>query len=157
MALIKCPECKKQISDSVYNCPNCGYRFSDGEKEKIIEKEKKTKIAGFFLLAIIAFVIFKVCSSGGTESTTSWENEDHSAAAWVFTQTYVENNLKSPSTAKFPWGYSDYVQRNGTTYTINSYVDSQNSFGAMIRTKFSATVQETSKDNFKMISFQFYE
>lgn len=25
MALIKCPECEKQISDQATNCPNCGY------------------------------------------------------------------------------------------------------------------------------------
>ena len=25
MALIKCPECKKKISDQCTNCPNCGY------------------------------------------------------------------------------------------------------------------------------------
>ena len=25
MALIKCPECKKKISDQCENCPNCGY------------------------------------------------------------------------------------------------------------------------------------
>ena len=25
MALIKCPECKKKISDKCENCPNCGY------------------------------------------------------------------------------------------------------------------------------------
>ncbi len=25
MALIKCPECKKKISDKCENCPQCGY------------------------------------------------------------------------------------------------------------------------------------
>lgn len=28
MALISCPECGKQISDSTPSCPHCGYRFS---------------------------------------------------------------------------------------------------------------------------------
>ncbi len=28
MALISCPECGKQISDSTPTCPHCGYRFS---------------------------------------------------------------------------------------------------------------------------------
>ena len=26
MALIKCPECGKEISDMVRVCPNCGYK-----------------------------------------------------------------------------------------------------------------------------------
>ena len=25
MALIKCPECGKEISDAAESCPNCGY------------------------------------------------------------------------------------------------------------------------------------
>lgn len=33
MALIKCPECGKEISDQADFCPNCGYGF-EGKKEK---------------------------------------------------------------------------------------------------------------------------
>ena len=36
MALIKCPECKKDISDKAEVCPNCGYY--DG-KEVIAKSE----------------------------------------------------------------------------------------------------------------------
>jgi len=28
MALIACPECKKKISESASNCPNCGYQIT---------------------------------------------------------------------------------------------------------------------------------
>lgn len=31
MALIKCPECEHEISETALNCPNCGYSF---EKKK---------------------------------------------------------------------------------------------------------------------------
>lgn len=40
MALIKCPECKKQISETVENCPHCGYPISLGEIKKI--KDSRT-------------------------------------------------------------------------------------------------------------------
>jgi len=158
MALINCPECKKQISETIENCPHCGYKFSSGETKKIKEQQKKSTVIGFVVLVVIIFILFKLCSSGDKpESKTPWDQKDNSAGAWVYTQMYVKNNLKSPSTAKFPWGYTDYVQRNGTTYTIKSYVDSENSFGAMIRTYFNATVREVSEDNWKMISFEFIE
>ena len=29
MALIPCPECQKQISDTAESCPNCGYKIED--------------------------------------------------------------------------------------------------------------------------------
>ena len=33
MSLIKCPECKKKISDTVSFCPNCGATITDHIKE----------------------------------------------------------------------------------------------------------------------------
>lgn len=32
MALIKCPECKKNISTTVDTCPHCGYKLSAEDK-----------------------------------------------------------------------------------------------------------------------------
>lgn len=29
MALVRCPECGKEISDSAKNCPGCGYAFNE--------------------------------------------------------------------------------------------------------------------------------
>ena len=37
MALIKCPECGKMISDQASNCPECGYPVSKN-KECAVEK-----------------------------------------------------------------------------------------------------------------------
>ena len=31
MALIKCPECGKEISDTAKSCPNCGYMIHNNE------------------------------------------------------------------------------------------------------------------------------
>ena len=49
--------------------------------------------------------------------------------------------MKSPSSAKFPGSfmspYEDWsFVKDGTEYAVSSYVDSQNSFGAMIRSQF---------------------
>lgn len=40
MALIKCPECGKEISDKAGECPNCGYPLEDMrvEKEEVAEE-----------------------------------------------------------------------------------------------------------------------
>ena len=53
MALIKCPECGKEISDTVKKCPNCGYR----KKTKF---NNKVFIAGgaIIALALIVGVVF---------------------------------------------------------------------------------------------------
>jgi len=41
MALISCPECKKQISDTAANCPKCGYQLSPEKITKIQDNALK--------------------------------------------------------------------------------------------------------------------
>lgn len=48
----------------------------------------------------------------------------------------VTKQLKSPTTAKFDFGYQ--VSSDGKTIMVGGTVDSQNSFGAMIRNRITA-------------------
>ena len=47
----------------------------------------------------------------------------------------VKNGLKAPTTAVFCKDYELLVKENKGTYYVSGWVDSQNSFGAMIRTQ----------------------
>lgn len=54
----------------------------------------------------------------------------------------VKNTLKAPSTAEFPGGlltpYQDWnMSKSNNLVTVSSYVDAENSFGAMIRSPFT--------------------
>lgn len=61
MALINCPECGKQISDTASKCPDCGYKMPHPEKIKIIKK--CAKICGICLFAlVIIIVVYKTIS-----------------------------------------------------------------------------------------------
>ena len=68
--------------------------------------------------------------------------KNYKTAAYVECMVYVENMLKSPSTAKFPGSSdSDIRELDNKVFEIRSYVDAQNSFGAMIRNNFYCKVQ----------------
>lgn len=56
---------------------------------------------------------------------------------------HVERHLKAPSTARFP-GYHELQARMAAcgTWFVRGYVDSQNGFGAMIRTHWNAVVRK---------------
>lgn len=60
--------------------------------------------------------------------------------ACFMAQKFVRQNLKAPTTATFP----DWTEENcsatqaGDSWTVNSFVDAQNSFGAMIRSDYTA-------------------
>lgn len=62
--------------------------------------------------------------------------------AYVMSQNFVKAKLVAPSTAEFP-SFSDVkITKSGECkFTVIEYVDSQNSFGAMLRTTYSADVR----------------
>ena len=67
--------------------------------------------------------------------------------ALVGSQTYIEGMLKSPGSAKFDSSLDGVIQINDTTFTVKSYVDSQNGFGALLRTHYSCKVVFHRKDD----------
>jgi len=50
MALVKCPECGKEISEKAQKCVHCGYR-------KALTKNAKTKITIAFILQLVAIIL----------------------------------------------------------------------------------------------------
>lgn len=76
-----------------------------------------------------------------TESKAQLEaniNADRSTEAFVFSQDAISEKLKSPASAQYPSITDQNVRivRDKNKYTILSYVDSQNSYGALIRAKY---------------------
>lgn len=57
MALIKCPECGNEISDTCDKCIHCGYKLDNNKKENITKRRDKKKI----LLGISIFLIIILC------------------------------------------------------------------------------------------------
>lgn len=42
MALIKCPECGKEISDQAENCPNCGYPIKNQSTNNVNNNQQNS-------------------------------------------------------------------------------------------------------------------
>ena len=67
--------------------------------------------------------------------------------AWVACRQFVEQRLRAPATAKFPTFTGQGSSSDGANlFTVRSYVDSQNAFGANLRTDFECVVKWTAKD-----------
>jgi len=83
-------------------------------------------------------------------------------AAYLAAQELVAERLVSPATASFPMAGEKgaHVDKSdGCRYLISSYVDSQNLFGAMVRSKFDAIMVLSPKgswepDGFNLSEFQ---
>ena len=85
---------------------------------------------------VLTFAFFNIGSTPNYKTT-----------AYIMCQLQVQNSLKAPSTAKFPSSIEiDIHDLGNNTFDMNSYVDSQNSFGAMLRTQFYCKDQYTGSD-----------
>ena len=58
MALVKCEECGKQVSDRAESCPSCGAKPKNMEIEKKSDASLKRNIfIGFFVLVMVGFMM----------------------------------------------------------------------------------------------------
>lgn len=57
MALIKCPECEKEISDMAAACPNCGYSLHPVVAQKPLSEEKKKAIKKLGIIGAIGIAL----------------------------------------------------------------------------------------------------
>ena len=147
MALKECKECRREVSSEAEKCPNCG--------APIKTKSSFGCLSAFGLILLIGFL----GSQFGEKSVTTkdWKTKADNTAAYVMVQETVRGQLKSPSTAKFPVDYKNpevsVIHYGNQRYSVKSYVDSQNSFGATIRTRFSGEVEQIAEDKWRLISF----
>ena len=118
-------------------------------KNEEIEKQKTKRIikiaAGLFILTLLSLPFYK----------PSPENNSIANEARTICQNFVLKKLKSPSSAKFPWdGKAHHLGTN--KYALTSYVDSQNSFGANIRTHFKCIVNKApEQDSWALMQLTF--
>lgn len=175
---IFCPECGKPIKKDFTICPYCRNEIKKEKKEfynpitateiqkpKVVNNNNKGKsIAAIITVLLVVGIIigFVSCCNGcGTSSTSTTESEQSKEIeAFVRSQTAVEKQLKAPSTAKFPYYTDDGVSvtKLGTDkYRVNAFVDSENSFGAMVRVTYSVTIISTGEDTYKWEDLQINE
>jgi TonB family protein len=88
---------------------------------------------------------------------------ESAGTAWAAAQSLIESEkLRSPSSAEWPTdgflpahSYTEFVTYMGDgKYIIRSWVDADNAFGAKIRTRFVATVQDHGGYDWRLTSFE---
>jgi len=90
------------------------------------------------------------------------KGDDAAVDALVVSQEYIKPRLRSPSTADFP-----YITYDGVSFSflsdcvlvVRSYVDAQNAYGAIIRTRYLAKLQRdiNNPDAWRLIDLTVYE
>lgn len=97
---------------------------------------KKEKQPNLLLNFVIAMVIVGVGWYGVKSCATYKPPFDTKLSAYTTATMAVKSRLKAPSTAVFQSSMYANITNIGDKYTVSSYVDSQNSFGATLRSNF---------------------
>jgi DNA-directed RNA polymerase subunit RPC12/RpoP len=137
---IKCPNCGILlfISDELANekylkCLICGKDFQNPLNHKSTNFSTGRIVVGILVSIIILISLFSL----GEENNSSPSDTE----AYVKAMRFVKEQLISPSSAKFPnWDYQIF-QSGDLRWTIKSYVDAQNGFGALIRQNYTIIVR----------------
>ena len=120
MALIKCPECGKQISDMAKSCPHCGYakniNQNTNKKPKTNNLKSKFNVKYLIVIVLVLAAIYIFFS----KSNQSGELQPNANGNYEFNQNgkYFE----------FPSNYKVYIDTDGTIY-VGQYIDDN---GALI-------------------------
>lgn len=68
--------------------------------------------------------------------------KDLRRSAYTAAKGLIERRLKAPSTAKFSPFLETEVTCDGDDCTVSGWVDSQNSFGAMLRSRYVCSIRD---------------
>lgn len=90
------------------------------------------------VLVVIGFIWAVGSSFGGSSGSSPVATQEQATSnrkleSIVFAESIIEKILKAPSTAKFVDVEAYELSNQKDVWAVNGYVDSQNSFGAMIR------------------------
>lgn len=129
-----CPHCRESVDSKATKCPHC--------QSKIHRKTSVTKIILVLFIFGIIGMLFSVGSDNKSNSsnnntakvpTQEELNYKRKIESTVFAKNVIEKLLKSPSTAKFVDVKAYELSNLKDVWAVNGYVDSQNSYGAMLR------------------------
>ena len=95
--------------------------------------EQKVKAAVFF----IAFILIATWGFWPSASTIDKSDE---IDALIDSRSFVKEKLLAPATADFSEDATTVIKTNDSTFSVNSFVDSENAFGAKLRSKYSCTI-----------------
>lgn len=119
-------------------------------------------IVAYVVLLGVVFAIFVVWLLGiltapSVDSGSGPPGDSYTA--YLMAQQFVGKRLKAPSTATFPRISEAYIlyDEEGSTWQVFSYVDSQNSFGAMIRMRWSCQLYTGDGEQWTLHEIKFDE
>lgn len=153
MALIRCRECGREVSDKAQACPNCGAPVAgaatntagagataaqtEAQKAQLTTAKGCGGCLGLIIVLALIGYLFPNKESGHDGA------RDLTIMSAIQCRDFVKARLKAPATADFSSLSGSATSAGNNKYVVHAYVDAQNGFGANIRTTYTCSVQYT--------------
>lgn len=158
MALVPCPDCARPMDANRSVCVFCqrdgGAVPADGQAIPSSAPAKRSWMNTAvppWAIALVAALFWGPLLVGPLFAPPSPEEQvkKRSRHAYAVAQQFVEDRLKAPGSASFPWYDPSYVTAAGVDrYTVRAHVDAQNSFGAKLRASWICRLRWTGPGDF---------
>jgi len=128
--------------DLLRTCPTVGVVSTEPEQPErpLAEAPAKSKTPwwAYAVVAALVGIVAFIATRNPHHSATP--DEQKADAARACEEKFIPARLKAPASAKFS---NVAVTTDGTSYRVQGLVDSQNSFGAMIRSTFTCVMHSS--------------
>jgi hypothetical protein len=121
----KCPDCLAEVPAEAKKCSHCGSKLKQPTSRVV------KLLAVLFGIGLVSSIVMGSMGSSSPSAPKQPTTYDYELSARSFSEFYIERLLKSPSTADFCTGTA--TDLGDGRWKVVSCVDSQNGFGAMIR------------------------
>jgi type VI secretion system protein VasI len=126
MALIKCPDCGKEFSDSAVACPNCGRPHKQAQPVEVRKKSSGCLGLGCLAVILIGIIVSQGASNARREATVA--------------DTAVAKYLAKPTTSGSPaaadaWTISREVSKMDDSKTVTLSLGANNAVTGWLDTK----------------------
>ena len=124
-------------------------------------KTDPSPAAGCLVFLLLLGGCFYFVGKMPPQTAADFEKEDHRILAVINAQSHIKGMLVAPRSAKWPGIMSGVDIRQHArkladgTYAVRSYVDSQNGFGAMVRTYFTVRLRVRQDGNADILADEF--
>jgi hypothetical protein len=153
MALTHCKECAKEVSSLAAACPHCGAPIAATATPvapptaALLPEppDSLPRLMGAGALILLLGYCGYTCVGASKEMEEKYSAPTgEPIGAGVACQEFVSRQLKSPGSAKYPAEETaEHAHNLGDgRFAVRSYVDSQNGFGALLRTQFACYVHK---------------